>query len=101
MFVARYILILLVLLASWDDALADVTAGADDDALASQNNEYLTRACERARSLLRDLRSSTAHSTRLVRPSRSRFAGRSSPWREESGLDFGPDPLYLLMSLQR
>jgi hypothetical protein len=83
---------LLVLLTPVDDAWARATPQPDDDAWAAENNDYLPR---------------TADEPAPVPPAPA--PGPALPEAAAGGLTcaallpvpFGPDPLYLLMSLQR
>jgi hypothetical protein len=93
---------LLLLLTAADDALATLTPGTEDDVAAAENNEYLPQP-----------RSAQAGRLQLEQtgPPPGRLQDRADPFltapsplrRAEAGLPPGPgpDPLYVLMSLQR
>jgi hypothetical protein len=96
-----FLLGLLVLLTPLDDAVALATPGADDDALAAQNNEYLSQVPGQTRVVQHD-------AAPLPRPNQNQAAERvppTSPWARQArtllATHSGPQLRYLLMSLLR
>jgi hypothetical protein len=94
-----FLVCLLVLLAPVDDAWARATPGPEDDALAAANNHFVARA-EAETALARAAApgpgrcgSSQVGEGGLVRAAPDAILSPAAP--------FAPDPLYLLMSLQR
>jgi hypothetical protein len=85
---------LLVLLTPADDAWARATPQPEDDVWATDNNDYLPRTA--AEASLPPL--APAPGTALAGASTAPAASVAAP---VSIVPAGPDPLYLLMSLQR
>jgi hypothetical protein len=94
-------LVLLVLLTPLDDALALATPGADDDAVAAQNNDYLTETARQVTVFQRD-------PAPLPRGDQTRAAVPGAlprPWTRQAGTLLATRPgsqlCYVLMSLLR
>jgi hypothetical protein len=94
-----FLVCLLVLLVPLDDAWARATPEPEDDARAAANNDFVARA-EAETALARAAApgfgrcgSARVGEGSLVRPAPDAILSPAAP--------FAPDPLYLLMSLQR
>jgi hypothetical protein len=91
---------LLLLLAAVDDALACATPGAEDDALAAENNDFLAQP--RSTGARLPQRAPSLPADRPAPPGRLLLGpARPGPRHGAPAPLSGPDLLYVLMSLQR
>jgi hypothetical protein len=89
-----FLLCLFVLLTPVDDAWARATPTPDDDAWAAENNDFLPQRTDEAAPRPPDL--APGYVLKPAGTGARPPAVPPAPW-----VFLGPDPLYLLMSLQR